>query len=169
MRTFVTILVISSIALSGCSRLRDSKLNPGNWFGKSTPRPVATASGEANPLIPQQTTIRRKDRREVYLGTPVDQISNVIVEPTTAGAIIHVTAISLQQGAFDVRLTSDTDGEPVDGVLAFRLMAVQPTDQPQGAPRQRTIHAARFVSNNDLNETSSIVVIGARNQHVARR
>lgn len=173
MRTFLAILVISSMVLSGCSRLRDSRLNPGNWFGKSTSRPVATApagqAAEVNPLIPVRTTVRLRDRREVYQGTPVDQITNVAVERTTAGAIVRVTAVSLQQGAYDVRLTSETDGDPVDGVLTLRMMAVQPTDEPQGSPRQRTIHAARFVSNNDLASTRTIRVVGARNEHTTRR
>ena len=173
MRTFLTILVISSMVLSGCSRLRDSRLNPGNWFGKSAPRAVATAPGgqsaEANPLIPVRTSIRRRDKREIYLGTPVDRITNVSVERTTAGAIVRVTAVSLQQGAYDVRLTSDTDGDPVDGVLTFRMMALQPTNEPQGLPRQRTVHAARFVSHNDLATTRIIRVVGARNEHTTRR
>ncbi len=169
MRTFVAVLVISSIVLSGCSRLRDSRLNPGNWFGGSKSQPVATSTTSANPLIPERTSIRRRDRREIYRGTPVDQITDLKVERTTAGAIVHVTAISLRQGAFDVRLISDTDGEPVDGVLTFQLLAVQPTNQPQGQPRQRTVHAARFVSNNDLAATSTIRVTGSRNERVTKR
>ncbi len=169
MRTFVAVLLISSIVLSGCSRLRDSRLNPGNWFGGSRSVPVATSSEAANPLIPERTTIRRRDRREIYVGTPVDQVTDLKVERTTAGAIVHVTGISLRQGAFDVRLISDTKGDPVDGVLIFKLLAVQPTNQPQGQPRQRTVHVARFVSNNDLAATRTIRVIGARNERVTKR
>lgn len=169
MRTFVAVLVISSIVLSGCSRLRDSRLNPGNWFGGSKSQPVATSTTSANPLIPERTTLRRRDRREIYNGTPVDQITKLEVERTAAGAIVRVTAISLQQGAYDVRLISDTEGDPVDGVLTFRLLALQPTDQPQGQPRQRTLHAARFVSNNTLSTTRTIRVVGARNERVTKR
>ncbi len=170
MRTFVTVLLISSIVLAGCSRLRDSRLNPGNWFGGSRSEPVATASASnANPLIPRETRIRRRDRREIYTGTPVDQVTKITVEPTTSGAIVSVTGVSLQQGAYDVRLRADNDGEPVDGVLTYRLLAVQPTNTPQGQPRQRTVHAGRFVSNNDLDQTRTIRVIGARNQQVTTR
>ena len=170
MRAFVIILVVSSMALSGCSRLRDSKLNPGNWFGKSQSRPVAGATVSDNPLIPQKSGgLFRRGSREVYYGTPVDRITDVKVEQTSTGAIVHVTAVSLQQGAYDVRLTSANNGDPVDGVLTYRLMAVQPRDMPQGSPRQRTIHAGRYVSNSVLAATRSIVVIGARNQHASRR
>lgn len=164
MRTFVAVLVISSMVLSGCSRLRESRLNPGNWFGGSAPaQPVAAAPGEANPLIPKQTRIRRADRREIYTGTAVDQVTAVAVEPTTSGAIVRVTGIALQQDAHDVRLVSNSDGDPVNGVLTFQLMAVQPRDTAQGSPRQRTVHAGRFVSNNDLALTRTIRIIGARN------
>ncbi len=169
MRKVVAVLVISSIVLSGCSRLRDSRLNPGNWFGGGKPQPVATAQGEANPLIPQRTRIRRRDLKKIYTGTPVDQVSSVKIERTTAGAIVRVTGISLQQGAHDVRLTSDNDGEPVGGVLTFRLMAEQPRDTPQGQPRQRTIHAGRFVSKHDLAVTNTVRVIGARNEISSKR
>ena len=168
MRTFVAVLVISSMVLSGCSRLRDSRLNPGNWFGGGSSRPVASAASETNPLIPRETRIRRRDRREVYTGTPVDQVTDVRIETTTAGAIVRVTGVSLQQGAYDVRLVADNDGDPVNGVLTMRLMAVQPRDTPQGSPRLRTLHAGRFVSNNDLAISNTIRVIGARNERSAR-
>ncbi len=175
MRGFLTILVISSIVLSSCSRLRDSRLNPGNWFGKSEPRQVQTAQtaeDEINPLIPEERPSifrRNKDKEANYQGTPVDQVTTLKVEPTPTGAIIRVTGIALQQGAYDVRLTNETDGEPVDGVLTYRLMAVQFTNTPQGAPQQRTLHAATFVSNADIDATRTIVVRGLRNEQVVRR
>ena len=164
MRTFVAVLVISSMVLSGCSRLRDSRLNPGNWFGGgSSPQPVAATPAEVNPLIPQQTRIRLRDRKKIYTGTPVDQVTAISLEPTTSGAIVKVTGVSLQQGAYDVRLTSE-DGEPVNGVLTYRLLAEQPRDTPQGSPRQRTVQAGEFLTNSVLAATQTIRVIGARNE-----
>ena len=168
MRRFLVVLVISSVALTGCGRLRDSKVNPINWFGNGKPRPVATAQTGAgtqtNPLIPtKRASIFRKNKTEVYFGTPVDQISSISVENLPSGAIIHVTGISLRQGAHDVRLTSTSKAEPVDGVLTFTLAAVQPQDQPQGAQLARTIHAAQFVSTEDLENTTVIRIVGDRN------
>lgn len=168
MRSFVTVLVISSIVLSGCSRLRDSRLNPGNWFGGGAAEPVAAAPGQANPLIPERTRLRRSERRSIYTGTPVDQVTDVRIETTTSGAIVRVTGVSLQQGAFDVRLLADNEGDPVDGVLTLRLLAEQPRDTAQGSPRQRTVEAGRFISKNTLARTRSIRVIGARNERAAR-
>lgn len=173
MRTLLTVLVISSVALSGCSRLQDSRLNPGNWFGKSKSTPVARPAGqtaaEANPLIPEVTSVFRRKKVEVYEGTPVDQVTDLSVERTTSGAIIRVTGTSLQQGAYDVRLISNTDDKPVNGELTYRLMAVQPTNTPQGAPRQRTLNSGKFVSNHVLAETRVIRVIAARNERTTRR
>ncbi len=166
MRKILAVLVISSVALSGCGRMRDSKANPANWFGKKNRHPVATAPGEpveVNPLIPQKTSIFRKDKRENYIGTPVANIVSMSIEKLPAGAIIHVIGVSQQQGAYDVRLISDSKGDPVDGVLTFKLKAIQPLDQPQGPQQARTIHAALFVSNNDLENASVIQIIGERN------
>ncbi len=173
MRVLLTVMVISSVALSGCSRLQESRLNPGNWFGKSkstqSAQPRTQTTAEANPLIPETSSVFRRDKTEVYLGTPVDQVTALSVEPTTSGAIVRVTAMALQQGAFDVRLTTQTDGKPVNGVLTFRLLALQPTDTPQGSPRQRTLHAARFIPNTILDDTRTIRVIAARNERSTTR
>ncbi|SLN62736.1 hypothetical protein PEL8287_03434 [Roseovarius litorisediminis] len=171
MRILVTVLVVSSLMLTGCSRLRDSRANPANWFGKSTSRPVAeTQAGQNNPLIEEETGIfSRRKKAKVYTGTPVDQITSLSVEKTSEGAIISVIGLSQLQGAYNVKLTSDTDGEPVNGVLTYTLKAVQPQDQPQGAQRSRTIHAARFVSNGTLEKVTTINVRAARNVQTTRR
>jgi hypothetical protein len=165
MRKFLAILVISSVVLSGCGRMRDSKVNPANWFGKRNHR-VATAPAapaEVNPLIPQKTSILRKDKSEKYFGTPVDNVVSMSIEKLPSGAIIHVIGVTRLQGAYDVRLTSDSKGDPVDGVLSFTLKAVQPLDQPQGPQQARTVHVARFVSNGDLKKSSLIRIVGGQN------
>ena len=138
------------------------------------PAPV-TAPGDApppeevNPLIPERTSIFQRDRTEVYLGTPVDQVTEIRVERLPAGAIIHVTGIALRQGAYDVRLTSKTDDEPVDGVLTFTMAALQPQNQPQGPVSTRRIEVAKFVSNDVLERTRTISIVGARNVQTTRR
>jgi len=166
MRKFMAVLVISSVALTGCGRLRDSKVNPANWFGTRSPRPVATAPGEPteiNPLIPQQTTVFRRDKSEKYIGTPVANVISMSIEKLPTGAILHVIGISQLQGAYNVRLTSDSKGDPVNGVLTFKLKAIQPLDQAQGPQQARTLHVARFVSNGDLERASVIQIIGGQN------
>ncbi|MDT8326175.1 MAG: hypothetical protein RQ750_02145 [Roseovarius sp.] len=172
MRILLALTMVSSMLLAGCGGLRDSRANPANWFGKSQSRPVAaTPSETVNPLIPEkEESIFRRNKAEVYLGTPIDQIAEMKIERTSDGAIIRVIGRSLRQGAFDVRLVPDTkDGRPVNGVLSYRLLALQPGNQPQGSERARTVQAAVFVSTQTLEQARTITVSGARNTQTSTR
>jgi hypothetical protein len=169
-RVFLSLVAMS--ALAGCGGYRQSRANPRNWFGRSQsrPRPTEAVPASTNPLIPErEDTIFRRNRERVYEGTPVDQITRLVIERTSDGAILRVEGVSLRQGAFDVRLVSETENEPVNGVLEFRLMALQLEDQPQGSERARTVTAAVFLSNQTLERSEVIRVIGARNEQVSRR
>lgn len=170
MRTLVTTMLISTLLVSACGR--DSRMNPRNWFGSGQPdRTVrTTATGEANPLIPEQRdSIFRRRSEEVYEGTPIDTISDLRIEPSGGGAIIKVTGIALRQGAHDVRLRPLNDGEPVDGMLTFSLDALQPVNRPQGPVQTRTVQAGRFISSQTLDEIKGVRVIAARNAQVSTR
>ncbi len=171
MRKSIAGLVILSVTLSACG-WRDSRVNPVNWFGNSRSAPVQTQTpGQANPLIPDQSgsIFRRASREAPYPGTPVDQITALSVEPSGGGAIIRVTGQSLRQGAHDVRLVAQNDGEPVDGLLTLELRAIQPGNTPQGPDSTRRIHAGRFVSDQDLSRISAIRVVGLRNSQTSSR
>lgn len=169
MRTFLTLLVISTLVLSSCSRWRDSRVNPSNWFGKSRSAPVETTEASTNPLIPERTSVFRKDHRETYQGTLVDQVTDLVIERTSTGAIVRATGMTALQGAHDVRLTSDNDAEPVDGVLTFSLKALQPADQGYGTEAGRTVRVGRYISHQVLERTQTIRVIGERNVRTTRR
>lgn len=169
-RVFLSLAAVS--VLAGCGGFRQSRANPRNWFGRSRSRPRAAepVSGTTNPLIPErEDTIFRRNREKVYDGTLVDQVSRMVIERTSDGGIIRVEGISLRQGAFDVRLVSETKNEPLNGVLEYKLMALQPEDQPQGPERARTVLAAVFVSNQTLERSDVIRVVGARNEQISRR
>lgn len=172
MRTFLILMVASSLALSACSGWRDSRANPSNWFGgsRSAPAPVE-AGGTVNPLIPQQTGILQRDRRETYDGTLVLEITDLVVERTSTGGIIRVTGQTALQGAFDVRLTSEdeNDIEPVDGVLTFELRAIQPDNQGIGTIAGRTVRVGRYVSSHVLERTSEVRIVGAQNVRTTQR
>lgn len=171
----VFISMAGALALTGCGGFRDSRINPRNWFGRSTARrrdPAAASAEGTNPLIPERenSIFRRRNREEVYEGTPVDQIIALDVERTGDGAIIHVTGQTMRQGAFDVRMIpGQAKNEPVNGVLSYELRAVQPSDTPQGPPRTRQVHAAVFVSTQDVERATEIRVRGQRNERVSRR
>ena len=190
MRFLLSILVISSLTLASCGGLRDSRLNPANWFGKSRSQAVeqpAGASGakEVNPLIGDRsrsalvrakntTTIQRSGilrRKKVvpYEGTLVDQVTDLQVERTSTGAIVQVTGLSLRQGAYDVRLLRDNEEVSEDGVLTYTLRALQPVNTRQGPQRTRTIRAADYISSEDLARVRVIRVSGARNIRTTSR
>jgi hypothetical protein len=162
-----------AFALSGCSGFRDSRINPRNWFGRSTSQPRTAAASTAaggNPLIPERedSIFRRAPRVVVYEGTPVDQVTDLSIEPTSDGAIISVTGQTLRQGAFDVRLVPEQPADaPVAGVLSYELRALQPTDTPQGPPRTRQVNAGVFVSNEDISRVTRVRVRGLRNERVS--
>ena len=169
MRTFLTLLVISTLVLSSCSRWRDSRVNPSNWFGNSRSTPVAATVENPNPLIPARTSIFKRDKREVYEGTLVREVTDLAIEPTSTGGIVRVTGLSTLQGAHDVRLTSEEDDEPVDGVLTFSLRAVQPNDQGLGTRAGRTVRVGRYVSSQVLARTTSIRIVAETNVRSVRR
>ena len=169
----VFLSMTGAFALTGCSGYRQSRINPRNWFGRSTARPreVAAADG-SNPLIPERedSIFRRGPREEVYDGTPVDQVTALAVERTSDGAIIRVTGQTVRQGAFDVRLVPEQPMDaPVSGVLSYELQAVQPSDTPQGPARTRLVQAGVFVSNQTLAQVTQVRVRGLRNERVSRR
>jgi len=166
MRTVLTLLVISSLGLSACSGWRDSRVNPSNWFGGSRPANVPEATVEnPNPLIPERTSIFQRDRSETYEGTLVAEIVDVVIERTSTGGIVRVTGRSARQGAYDVRLINETDGEPV----TFSLKALQPTNQGVGNSTARTIRVGQYVSTQTLERTRTIQIVGAQNARTTSR
>lgn len=170
MRILLTLLVISTLTLSACGGWRDSGVNPSNWFGKSRSQPAPQASAaNPNPLIPERTSVFRKDKRETYEGTLLDEVTSLTIERTSTGAIIRVTGKSRMQGAYDIRLTSQTEGKPVDGVLTFSLKALQPQDQGLGSNAGRTVRVGRYISSEVLLQTKSIRVVAERNVRSTRR
>ncbi|MBC7181541.1 MAG: hypothetical protein H5U14_15845, partial [Roseovarius sp.] len=89
-RVFLSLVAMS--VLAGCGGYRQSRANPRNWFGRSTPRRRATEATPAstNPLIPErEETIFRRRRDKVYEGTPVDQVTRMVIERTSDGGIIR--------------------------------------------------------------------------------
>lgn len=170
MRTILILTVASALMVSGCSGWRDARVNPSNWFGGSRSAPVQTDLGaNPNPLIPERRSILQRDRSETYDGTLVAEITELAVEPTSTGAIVRVTGVTERQGAFDVRLINDNDGEPVDGILQFSLQALQPQQQGIGTTTSRTVRAGAYVSNHALDRTTQVEVQGARNSLTTRR
>jgi hypothetical protein len=177
MRILTTTVLISAIALGGCGRIRDSAVNPANWFGNSRSTPTQTTESEAapNPLLPQKQSKglfkSKRDRDAIYLGQPIDQVTKLVIERVPGGAVIRATGVAAAQGVYSVQLTPETDDDtPVNGVLTYRLEGVRPArTQSVGSTHTRTVVAARALTDQQLQGVRSIRVQGARNAQTSRR
>ncbi|WP_430464531.1 hypothetical protein [Tabrizicola sp.] len=152
MRHSLTLALTAVLLLTSCGAVRESRLNPFNWFGRSQQvQPVAVAAGvqtDARPLA--------------------DQVLSMAIEQTPYGAIVRATGLTPTQGYYDAELVA----RPVDenGVLVydFRLMP-PPAQMPVGAPRTREVTVAAHLSKMRLEGIREIVVQAAQNARASRR
>ncbi|MGC9369330.1 MAG: hypothetical protein ACP5DX_07325 [Paracoccaceae bacterium] len=157
MRTPLLAVLSVALLLGACGRVRDSQLNPFNWFGRSTEQQVvagtapAAQPGDPRPLIQQVLEMR--------------------VEQIPGGAIVHAMGLPPRQGYWKADLVAENDGRPDEnGVLLLSFRAYQPVeDTPQGTQPSREITAGLFLSNQDLEAVRTIIVRGAQNQRSSRR
>jgi len=169
MRKTIGFLLVSSLLVISCGRVADSRLNPFTWFGRA--ERVEAPTEEINPLIPQsRESIFERRGEEEYAGTPVLSVNDLVIERVSGGAIIRVLGTAQTQGAFEARLTPENEDEtPVEGVLTYRLEAIQPEGFRQGPARSREINIARFRTDQNLAGVRTIRVVGQSNALQVRR
>jgi len=158
-----TTLLASTVllTLSGCARIADSRLNPVNWFERSTQAPV-TATGERRPLVPEgRTTV-------VVEGRPlVQSVTALSVDRTPTGAIVRAIGTAPTQGFFNAQLVSAGQS---NGVLTLEFRAQAPAGfQAQGGARSRQISAAYTISSEDLATIRSVRVQSQTNVRTSGR
>jgi len=172
MRKTLSLLLATSLTLAACGTIRDSRVNPFNWFGKSQSEPIEQVEN-TNPLIPKTGGLFARDREaaDTYAGRPFEQVTELTIERIPGGAIIRATGLAARQGIYQVRLTPENDAEePVDGVLTYRLEGVRPNSPtPVGARATREVVAARRLTDQTLRAVRSIRVEGVENARVIRR
>ena len=143
----------SAILLAGCGRVRESRLNPFNWFGRS--------EDETGTVDPVQAV---RDPRPL-----VDQITALTIEPTPTGAIVRATGLPPVQGWHSAALVSQND-EPVGGEMIYYFRAVPPNGTTRVSTAQsRELTVATQLTADELAETRLVRVVGARNARVVRR
>ena len=173
MRKTFSALLVSTLVLTGCATVRDSRVNPFNWFGSARSEPLTQTEVNTNPLIPSSVGLfaSARAKRAVYTGQPFDQVTDLTIDRVPGGAIVRVTGLASRQGIYDVRLTPENeDGLPVDGVLTYRLEGVSPAaNTAVGQQPTREVVAARKLTDQDLAGVRSIRVEGQRNALVSRR
>jgi len=140
------------LTVTACGAMRESRLNPMNWFGRSHEAKAEefaiAAPEEKRPLVAQ--------------------VLGMTIEQTPTGAIVRATGMSPMQGYYDAELVA----RPVDdkGVLVFDFRLMPPPEpKPVGAPRTREVTAGAHLSHVKLAGITQIVVQGAENARSARR
>lgn len=148
----LVVLLAAALVLAGCGQIRDSRVNPFNWFGSSQDGP-------------QLGEITRVDGRPL-----VAQITGMSVEPTSSGALVRVEGLVPTLGWYNPRLVAENNGRPVGGVLTYRFVASPPrTTQERGSERARTVTAAATISEITLEQVARIVVAGEGNSRSVNR
>ncbi|MCB1522962.1 MAG: hypothetical protein KDJ23_02595 [Rhodoblastus sp.] len=157
MKLAVTGALVLTLVVSGCAKVRDSKFNPVNWFGRSK----AVATAPANPVVPG----RPDDGRLL-----VDQVTELEVARQPGGAIVRASGLPPTQGWWDAALVPENDGLAVDGVITYRfVVAAPPKAKRVSTPQSRELTAAIFLSDMRLQDVRQIVVVGTQNSRSVRR
>lgn len=157
MKTPVAAALAATLVLAGCGGIRESRLNPFNWFGRSTEAP-ATLAREGGPAA--------QDGRAL-----VAEVTRMEVKRMPGGAIVSAAGLPPTQGWWDAELVSDSDGVPDgDGTLVLRfVVAPPPVPMRVSTPQSRELTAAYFLSDAALAPIRRIVVLGAQNSRASGR
>ena len=176
MRNPLILLLVSGMVLGGCASWRDSRVNPGNWFGGGRTTTTVAAPDQAaetgvNPLIPQRRTGLTLRPEAVDTTVPIANVTELRIERTPSGAIIYATGVASRQGAYGAELRPDSpDLTPENGVLSFTFRVSYPRDPtPVGSERTRTVIDAISLSRQELDGVRTIRVSGAGNALESRR
>ena len=171
MRKSIPLILIAALGLGACGTVRDSGINPLNWFGRGQTEPSQSAP-EKNPLLPEGGGFLSRIRAEKpYQGRPFEQVSTLTIEQVAGGAIIRATGIAARQGIYAVQLTpAHPEEAAVEGVLTYRLEGILPDAATAvGSIPTREVIAARYVTDQTLAGVTAIRVEGQSNAQVARR
>ena len=102
-----------------------------NWFDNNRTSKNTSEQTEAkNPLLAEtkRGLFKMKPNRDaVYLGTKIDQVTDLVIESVPGGAVIRATGLASEPGVCQVQITPTTDDQPpVHGVLTYRQEAIHP-------------------------------------------
>ncbi len=156
MRLPVIGVLVLALTLGGCAKVRESRINPFNWFKRS----------ESVTVVQEGIVPGRPDDPRIL----VAQVTDLEVSREPGGAIIRATGLPPTQGWWNTDLVAENGGEPVDGVLTYRFVIAEPlTQQRVSTEWSRELTAATHISNIKLAGVRQIVVLGAQNSRVSRR
>ncbi len=135
------------LTLTACGAIRESRLNPLNWFGRA----------QATAPVSLATPGTGSDPRAL-----VQQIVSLSVEPLPGGAIVRATGLPPTQGYWRGDLIPrDVDA---DGRLVFDFRIVPPPQPARvSTPFSREVTVASYLSDQKLAGIRTIIVQGELN------
>lgn len=152
-KSLLTLLVVA-LTVTGCSTIRDSRINPRNWFGSSR--------AERPALGPVSDTV---DNRAL-----VAQITALSIEPTSSGGLLRAEGVTATAGWWDGELVAGNFARPEAGVLTLRFVAAAPREPVADTGIQsRTLIAVYALTQAQLDSVASIVVTAEGNSRRINR
>ena len=154
-RLIATVLIASFLA--GCGTVRESRINPFNWFG---------GSEEVQEGFAPEDVIERLDSRPL-----INQVTQMRIERVQGGAIVHAVGLPPTQGAWQADLVPENRGRPNEnGVLVLQFKAYPAIGAtPQGTEVSREVVAGAFLTDQTLASVREITVRGQSNARTTRR
>ena len=147
------ILVVISVALTGCARVSESKLNPLKWFDRA-PEATAGETVQRKPLVPAQAEVTIMDARVL-----IETLTSAYLEPSSDGAILRATGVAASQGYFNAELVLV---DITSGVLTYDFRVERPTGyEAIGSAASRQITVATVIDAASLRRVRGVVVRGA--------
>ncbi|MBN2629775.1 MAG: hypothetical protein JXR75_04460 [Rhodobacteraceae bacterium] len=151
MKRPLTAALAAVLVLTSCGMVRESRLNPFNWFGRSE-RVQTTAAVAA----PAEDVVRVAD------------VVSLAIEPYSGGAIVRATGVMESQGWWNAELVEVEGEDPTHLTLDFRILP-PPTRSPVGPQRTREVTAAITLTPQRLETITRVTVQGARSARTTRR
>ena len=153
------ILLMASIAVSGCSR----------WGKRNNPALENTT--EVNELLPKSGPgiLQRPEAEDISV--PIYSLTELKIEQDAGGAIVYASGIAERQGAYAAALRpANEDLSPDDGVLSFQFVVTYPEYQTAvGSERSRKVVVGYDLSSQDISGVRSIRVTAQKNALESRR
>lgn len=154
MRKPLIVVLALTLALGACGRIRDSRLNPFNWFEAR-----ATQVERVEP----QADATAADERALMA-----QVTHVTFDPYPGGVILRATGLPPTQGWWSAELVARPLDE--DGVQVYDFRVFAPPGAPDVGPaRSREITAAVSIPDIRMAQIRRVVVQGASNAMGAGR
>lgn len=143
------------LVLGACGSVRDSRLNPMNWFGRDSTETLAPSGGWATEV----------DRRAL-----VPVVTEMELIQTTGGALLRASGVTQTQGWWDAELREVNDGRPLDGALIYEFVLAAPRTQTAVSTEvSRTVTAGVKIPTPRLAGVQRVIVRGAGNQRSVQR